>query len=430
MASAGSTGWWPAPFVAAAVVVLAALFIWQRGSYVDYAEGVYLSSARLTLHGAVPYRDFVAAHPPLLFYTGAGLLAIWDSLDGVRVLLSLVTMATGGLVAVAVMRLTGSGTAAAIAGVLAIVAPWSLHEHATLMPETFAAPLLMASALLASRRSTAPVAGLIAAVAVGFKWPYLLAGLALALTAAAPRRYLAFLLAGFATGVLASFALFGAGDLYRQLVVAQEQLGWHTVRYDAGLAAQATWNLAPLLILAAFGVRFAARSRDPALLRSIVALALATIVLVATIAKTGTYLNTIVPVEPPLVALATAGTVWLFGSPRARGSRRRARMVVCAAWILSATQVISFVARPTHPGLFVRPLSAPAHAWIGKAQVAASVRQARACPPGAAYSGAPFVAFVARRRLPANEPDQFLMTTPAGARAAAAAARDSIRCPG
>jgi hypothetical protein len=39
-----------------AAALLAALFAWQRGAYVNYAEGVYLFSARLARGGAIPAR--------------------------------------------------------------------------------------------------------------------------------------------------------------------------------------------------------------------------------------------------------------------------------------------------------------------------------------------------------------------------------------
>jgi hypothetical protein len=406
------------------VALLALLFLWERGNYVNYAEGVYLESSRMIVHGAVPYRDFVAAHPPLLFYTGALILRAWDSIDGVRVLLSIVSLATAGLTTIAVFRLTLSRLGAGLAGLAVILAPWSLHEHATLTPETFAAPLLLAAALLSSRRRAAALGGVIAAVAVGFKWPYLLPGLALAVTATGRARYLFSLVAVVVVGAVLSVALFGAGDLYRQLVVAQEQVGWHSLRQFGGLAVQAAWNLLPLLVTAVVAARLARRSAaDAALFRALLVLAITTLVLVATIAKTGTYLNVIVPVEPPLIALGVAGSVW------AVRARRRWVPVLTAAWLFGAVQVAAFLSDPTHPGFFVRPLSAPAHAWVGERTVAAQLRQARRCPRKAAYSGTPFLAFLADRRMPGNEPDQFLLMTRVGAAAARAAAADTSRCP-
>ena len=410
----------------AALVLLALLFAWQRGAYPNYAEGVYLFSARLILDGALPYRDFIAAHPPLLFYAGAAILAVWDSIDGARLLLSLVNLATGGLVATAVLRLTGNWIAAVIGGVAALIAPWSLHEHAMLMPETFGALVLMGAALLAARARTAVWAGLLAAGAVGFKWPFLLCGLALAVVTPARFRFLAALAGGFAGGVLVSFAVFGADRLYEQLVVAQQDVGWHTLRIVAGYTVQAAWNLLPLLVPAAFAVLLGRRARDRALLRTLIAFAAAALVLVATITKTGTYLNAIALAEPPLVALASAGVVWLMRAPRPRW----APAAIVAALALGVAQVGAFLAAPDEPGFFLRPFSAHGHAWVSEEETGRAVAAARACPAGVPYSGHPYMAFVARRRMPGDEPDQFLMVkTPVGAPALAEASAEPERCP-
>lgn len=405
--------------------LLAGLYLWQGDAYVTYAEGVYLFSARMVLGGAVPYRDFIAAHPPLLVYSGAGLLALWDSLEGVRVLLAGVCLATGATVLVAVRRVTGSVAAAVIAGWAALVSPWALHDHAMLMPETFGAPLVMAAALLAARERTAVAAGVVAGIAIGFKWPFILPGLLLALVCPARWRFLAAFAGTFALGVALSFALFGGG-LYDQLVTAQQDVGWHSLREFGGLAAQAAWNLAPLVVLAAVGVAFARDARDPALVRTLVAVAVANLILVLTITKTGTYVNTIVLAEPPLIALGAAGIVWAL-----RPRRGVALAVAGAACALAAVQVASFVASPTDPGLYVRPFSDPAHGWeADDAAVQRTVAEARTCPPGVPYSGAPFYAFLAERQMPGDEPDQFLLVqTPVAGVAARKAAGDTPTCP-
>jgi hypothetical protein len=209
-------------------------------------------------------------------------------------------------------------------------------------------------------------------------------------------------------------------------VTAQQDVGWHSLREFGGLAAQAAWNLAPLVVLAALGVAFALDARDPALVRTLVAVAVANLILVLTIAKTGTYVNTIVLAEPPLIALGAAGIVWAL-----RPRRTVALAVAGAACALAAVQVGSFVASPTDPGLYVRPFSDPAHGWeADDAAVQRTVAEARSCPPGVPYSGAPFYAFLAERPMPGDEPDQFLLAqTPVAAAAARKAAADTPTCP-
>jgi hypothetical protein len=407
--------------------LLALLFAWERGRYPNYAEGVYLFSARLIADGAVPYRDFVAAHPPLLFYSGAGVLGLWDSIDAIRIALSLVSLATGGLVAACVWRLTASAPAAVAGGLLSILAPWSLHEHALLTPETFGAPLLLGAALLAARRETATWAGVLGAVAIGYKWPFLLPGLAVAVVAPGRWRMAAALLGGFAAGVLLSFALFGAGRVYDDLVVAQQQIGWHSLHETGGLAVQAAWNLVPLVVPALAALWLRRSARDPALLRTVLALAAANLVLIGTITKTGTYLNTVALAEPPLMVLAAVGTVWLL---RAVPRHAAALAAVGAVALLGAVQAGAFLLDPAHPGAFVRPGSAPAHAWTGRATVDRALAAARRCPPGAAYSGSPYVGFLAGMRMPGDEPDQFLMAqAPIAAPHAREAVAEPARCP-
>jgi hypothetical protein len=336
-----------------------------------------------------------------------------------------VCLATGATVLVAVRRLTDSAPAAVLAGWAALVSPWALHDHAMLMPETFGAPLVMAAALLAARERTVVAAGVVAGIAIGFKWPFILPGLFLVASCPARWRFLLAFLGTFALGVALSFALFGTG-LYDQLVTAQQDVGWHDLRQFGGLAAQAAWNLAPLVVLAALAVAFARESRDPPLVRTLVAVSLANLILVLTITKTGTYVNTIVLAEPPLIALGAAGIVWAL-----RARRPAALAVAGAAGAFVLVQVVAFVASPTDPGLFVRPFSAPAHGWeADDAAVRRIVAEARSCPPGVPYSGAPFYAFVAERPMPGDEPDQFLLAqTPVGAVAASKAAADTRRCP-
>ena len=419
------------PYAAGALLLCLGLFAWQGQAYVNYGEGVYLFSASMVLEGAVPYRDFVAAHPPLLFYTGAGILGIADSLAGARAVLALAQVVTGALVAVTVWRMTASRWAAVAAGWLSLLAPWTLHEHATLMPETLGSPLVMGAAVLAARRRTVVWAGIVAGVAIGVKWPFILAGLCLVAVVPGRIRFLLAFLVTFAVGVTLSFALFGT-VLYDQLVTAQQQVGWYSLREFGGLAVQAAWNLAPLLVCALPGVLLGRGAAvDPLQWRCLLAVALAGLVLVLTITKTGTYVNTVALAEPPLVALGVAGSVWLLRRARDAPWRRRGLVAVGAAATLAAVQIVSFLVRPMDPGLFVRPFSAPAHGWTASdAAVRRAVAAARACPPGRPYSGAPYFAFVARRPMPGDEPDQFLLTrTRVGAAALPKVAAASPTCP-
>jgi hypothetical protein len=85
--------------------------------------------------------------------------------------------------------------------------------------------------------------------------------------------------------------------------------------------------------------------------------------------------------------------------------------------------------RGLHP--FLRPGSSPSYGiTLSQHEVAAAVRVARACPAGVPYSGTPIIAFIAGRRMPADQPDQYLaQLAPALHEARDAIAAVKARCP-
>ncbi|MBS1871301.1 MAG: hypothetical protein JSS99_16735 [Actinobacteria bacterium] len=411
-----------------AVVISVLLRAWQGDAYWEYSDGVYALTGRLVLHGASLYRDVAAAQPPPVYLAGAGLLGtLGDSVDGLRWGLSAVALVTSLLVLVCVLRLTRSRAAAAVAGALALVTPWALREHAQLVPETFAAPLLLGAALAGSRDDAplAWLAGALAAAAVAFKLAFVLPAAAVLL--AARRRGSA--LAGFvvAGGVLAPGFLLAYGEpLLDGALRAQRQTGTAGLHYVGGLWAQAGWNLLPLLAGAALAwpARRAVTDRD--LLRSLAAVALGSLLLLLTLFKRGSYLTVMVAIEPLLLCLAAAGVVAAVRS-RAAG----ALALAGAAAALWALQVGSLLAAPADPRLFTRPLAASGPGWtLSPSAVGRTVAAARACPPGAALDGPPYLAFAAGRRIAGDQPDRFIVEhAPVLARFRAAAARERPRCP-
>ena len=221
----------------------ALLFAWQGDAYVNYAEGVYLFSAQLVADGATPYEDFVAAHPPLLYYVGA--LAVGEP----RLLLALAPLATGAFVAVAVRRLTGAQGPAVTTGLVTLVTPWMLHEHATLMPESLGAPLVMGAALLAAReRRRSPAVW----------WPGRRSGSSGRFCSRA-RCSPAWQPPGCASsppswprsawGPDSRFLLFGGG-LDGRLVGARQEIGWHSFGRRWRAAGPGGVEPGPLVVLA------------------------------------------------------------------------------------------------------------------------------------------------------------------------------------
>lgn len=395
--------------LAAAVVALEHL--WRGQSYWNFSEGVYLATARAVADGAELYTGVVAAQPPPLFYLGAALIELSESLLFVRGALGITTVVTGALVAAVVGRLTGRRGVAVAAGVAALLTPWTIHEHATLTPDPLAAAPLLAAALLAARpggRSGA-IAGGLAALGASLKLSFLLPAVAILLVARRRGAYAAGALA--AGGALAAVTLAAWGfAAWDNLIVAQRETGF---QLDAlpGLVAQTIWNLGPLVLLAGLAYLGRTRARDPALLRTVLALFLGSLALVATFVKDGTYLNTLVAAEPVAVALAATGLVWFLEDRSLLRARRReaaaAAALACAVVAVQSAIVLVF---PQGPVGFGNPFLSRAPGYeLSEDQVERAAAAARGCAAGAPYSGSPFVAFVAEREVPAGQPDRFIV---------------------
>jgi hypothetical protein len=417
---------WLIAWIGAGVLLLVLLAVWQGEAYVEYSDGVYAASARALVHGLVPYRDFAAAQPPGVFYAGAFLLELGDSVGGLRRGLAVVDLVTAALVLTAVWRLTGRRASAGLAGLAALLTPWALREHAQLLPETFAAPLLLGAALAARDKRSSWACGLLGAAAGVFKVAFLLPAIAIAAAAAAPPLALAALAGVTVLELGASLLGFGSA-VWRNVFEAQTQTGLSSAHYAGGLWAQAVWNLLPLIVAAALAVRWRTRARSPQLLTAVVAGAVGTLVLLLTLFKRGSYLNVLVVVEPPLLILAACGITWLLerrGAPISRA-------IVAAAALLVAVQVGSLLSSPRDPGAFARPGAASTSGWqLTDAQVDRQVALIDRCPVDLPFSGPPYLAFAADRRMPGNQPDQFIIDHARVERAfRSAAARDRPRCP-
>jgi hypothetical protein len=405
----------------------AALYAWQGDGYWSYSDGVYAYTARALLHGADLYSGVAAAQPPPTFWAGALALLPGETIGTLRICLAFVVLGSGALVAVAVWRLTGRAMATVAGGVASLLAPWAVREHALLTPETFAAPLLMACALLGARTGGAAVAaGALGAGAAAFKLTWLVPVVAIAVVAADRRRFVA---GAVGVGALlggVSLALYGSA-LWDNVVTAQLQTGTQAPRLILEYVEQAVWNLAPLALVALGALWLRDRILDRALLRTLVALAVGAGAVLATMVKDGSYVNVVVPVEPPLVALGAAGLALLVAEVR----RGAVLVVALVAAALAVAQTASLLAAPDDPNLFRHPFSGAYYARIvSPAEVHARVARARRCPAGVAFSGPPYIAFAAGRRMPGGQGDPFILNR-AGVHAqrVATARRDRPRCP-
>lgn len=140
------------------------------------------------------------------------------------------------------------------------------------------------------------------------------------------------------------------------------------------------------------------------LMRPLAAAALSGLLLIFTVFKLGSYINVLVVAEPPLLVLAAVGAVWLVGRFRV------APVVVGLLLTLLAAQIISLLIDPADPAIAKRPGARKGLTWsAGPGQVDVTVGIARLGPPGRAYSGDPYYAFLSGRRMPGNQPDLFMM---------------------
>jgi hypothetical protein len=421
-----------ATYALSAVAVLAALYFWEARAYIDQSDGVYAYTARAALHGSDLYGEIAAAQPPTLYWLGAGILAVHDSVWGLRAGLSVVLLLTGVLVALAVWRLTAHALVAGLAGLVAMLAPWTLHEHTALLPETLATPLLLAGAVASARPRSAVAGGALLAVAVTAKLAFLLPAAAVILAACRRRDCLR----GFALALTALALVFAAAygsDLVDNAIVAQLQSGRHALRDVVELLVQSAWNELPLLLVAALAWRYRHEARDPALLRALLALTIGAGALVTTYYKQGTVHQVLLVLEAPACALAASGALWFGRDLRLRARiPLRARMLavtVVGCVALVGAQSVSFLISPTNPALFPRP-SGPELGWLlDDGEVDAAVAEARRCAPGVPYSGPPYLAFVAQQEMPGDQADRFIISSEVNARFARAARAERVRCP-
>lgn len=370
------------------------------------SEGVYALSSRLLLDGGDLYGGLVASQPPWVYLFGAVPLAIHDSLDSLRIACGLLQVLTGLLAGEAVWRLTGNRVAAFAAVPLVLVTPWATHQHGLLLPEQLGAPLLLGAALLAARPTTARWAGVVAGLAVFAKFPFALP--AVALIAASPgRRTAALWAAGALVAQAALFSVIFGSGFWTDVVKAQIQAGEGLESVPLGGWAQAGWNLLPLLALSAAALVLRRHAKEPALLGTVAAAAAGALLTVLTIVKPGTGLNVIVPSEPLLATLGVCGVTWALETP----ARVRAAIAATAVGSLMLAQSASVLVDASDPRPFHRPGSANAgwKASYTRAQMRELVDRAERCPPGAVWAGPPLAAFIARRHVPADQPDAFIV---------------------
>ncbi|MDO9409492.1 hypothetical protein [Patulibacter sp.] len=395
-------------------LVLALAMTLLRGDAMwSSSEGVYAQTARQLLDGDDLYSRLVAAQPPVSLYAGVLPLLISDTLDAIHVAMALCQLAGGALAAVAVRRLTGSSVATAVTPVAAVLLPWAVNQHGVYTPELVGLPLLMGAGVLAARERGAPWAGILLALAVFTKLPFVVPAVLVALVAADRRRTAGWLVGALVVQVVAYTLLFSTA-IWDQTILAQRDSGFDALGSIPGVAVQTVWNLLGLLVGCALLLRHRASwPADRLQLRVSAALALGTAVTWISTTKDGTSLNVTVPIELALVPVAVTGFVLAWrsvGPASTRGARAVGRWALPVLAALAFAQSVAVLVPPHDAFPWVRPGSPPTFGQSASEEfVHETVEAARTkCAPDAPFGGLAYYAFLADRRMPDGQPDTFL----------------------
>ena len=128
-------------------------------SCLDAADSAYLVISRALADGQMPYRDFLVAHPPLLFMLGAPLSWLGGGVVPFRIFI-LVLMA---VMAIAVWRLayriTSNDRLAMFAGALTLFAPLGLFFSKTFVNDYLVSLIAVLTILMLIRNSRLAMAG-------------------------------------------------------------------------------------------------------------------------------------------------------------------------------------------------------------------------------------------------------------------------------
>ncbi|WP_022928895.1 hypothetical protein [Patulibacter americanus] len=403
----------PALWIGAAVAVLFSVgqTLLRGDALWGQSDGVYTLTAQLLLHGDDLYGRLVGAQPPITLYAGVPALAVSSTLDAVHTWMGLLQVAGGVCAGIAARRLTGSSVATALAPVLAVTLPWAVNQHGVYLPELVGLPFLLGGAVAAARGRTAPVAGVLLALAVFVKFPFALPALLVALVAADRGRTLRWLVGAVAAQAVVYTALFGVA-MWEQTVLAQGQSGLHAWGALPGTIVQSGWTLLGVgLGAVALLARPAAWPADRAQLRTSVALAVGAAGTWVTSVKVGTSLYVLVPLEAALIPLALAGvvSVWRGDAWTVPPWLRRGAIGLVAALVVA--QSLAVLLPPHNRFPWTRPGTAPAYGQLlSHEAVQATVAQLRACPADAPSGRLAYFAFLADRRMPDDQPDDFLPT--------------------
>ncbi len=150
---------YPLVFIVFLVLFLALGLVGIDHSCLDAADSTYLITSRALAEGQMPYRDFLVAHPPLLFLLGAPLAMLGAGVLPFRIFILLLMAALGLAVWRLAMRLTANSRLAMLAGVFTLFAPLGLFFSKTFINDYLVSLIAVLTILLLMGKSRTAMAG-------------------------------------------------------------------------------------------------------------------------------------------------------------------------------------------------------------------------------------------------------------------------------
>ncbi|MDO8736346.1 MAG: hypothetical protein Q7K29_04610 [Thermoleophilia bacterium] len=294
-------------------------------SCLDAADSTYLITSRALADGQMPYRDFLVAHPPLLFLLGAPLAMLGHGVMPFRVFTLLMMAGLGVAVWRLALRITANPQLAVVAGVLTLFAPLGLFFSKTFINDYLVSLIAVISILLLMGKSRTAIAGAGALAVLGTLTkltilPFLLVCIAYVLIF---RRKLSWIYIGVALGGSLAAAMLAQwitdGAYLADILGAQSSKGYNFANLFDGLRRiwQMDW---PLMVPAWAGAWFAfkaLRNRDKlggqlkGRLFLLVGWLLAGVAVLGTLPAEGHDTNLFLMAEPAVAVLAAWGIVAL-----------------------------------------------------------------------------------------------------------------------
>ncbi|MBI5869832.1 MAG: glycosyltransferase family 39 protein [Actinobacteria bacterium] len=313
-------------------------------SCLDAADSSYLITSRALADGQMPYRDFLVAHPPLLFLLGAPLARLGAGVIPFRIFTLLLMAGLGVAVWRLAFRITANQQLAIVAGVLTLFAPLGLFFSKTFINDYLVSLIAVISILLLMGRSRAAIVGAGALAVLGTLTkltilPFILVCIAYVLIF---RRKLSWIYIVVAVGGSLTAALAAQwitdGAYLADILGAQSSKGYNFANLFDGLRRiwQMDW---PLMVPAWVGAWFAAkalRNREKlggelkGRLFLLVGWLLAGVAVLGTLPAEGHDTNLFLIAEPAVAVLAAWGIVALAE----RGSL--VPLLLIAAWLVFA----------------------------------------------------------------------------------------------